>query len=297
MDGRILDYFICAYEERNFAQAAKRVPISPQGLIKAIRALEREINATLFDSSTGAQVPTACGDRLYVYALSHQSAYRELKTDLDSIKRSQNGVVKIGVCIGIMGALPLTLFEDFETAYPNIRLEREDVPDYICDERLQNSSYDLAFTLAPYHKEFETIELFEDSHFLWIPRTDPLANQDTIRIKDFDGKTLFWVGPEYKGHNEIKRLFDAQGIHPTKATVIGEMDWLHHLAKEAQGVSLTVRHKANLFPNDPSVTCKPIPELPWKFGLSYRKGHLLSCHERTFISYCSRALRTPCEHA
>lgn len=39
MDGRTLEYFARAYEEHNFAQAAKLIPISPQGLAKAIRSL------------------------------------------------------------------------------------------------------------------------------------------------------------------------------------------------------------------------------------------------------------------
>ena len=41
-----LNYFELAYEERNFSAAARRVPCSPQGLTKAIHALEKELGVT-----------------------------------------------------------------------------------------------------------------------------------------------------------------------------------------------------------------------------------------------------------
>ena len=290
MDGRTLEYFARAYEEHNFAQAAKLIPISPQGLAKAIRSLEKELEAPLFDNSTGAQIPTEYGVRLYRYALEHRQSIRELHADFDTIRRFRSGAIRIGACIGVMGVVPFSVFDDFQAAYPNVRVEREDIPDYLCDERLRDGYYDMAFTLWPYADEFETIELYRDSHFIWMASTDPLAQKDAVAIEDLEGKALHSVGPEYKGHNELQRLLESKGVRLGKSTVSGEMDWLHHMAGTGEGLSLTVRHKAELFGDDRSITARPVPELPWRFGLSYKKGRALSAHERAFTSFCIRLM-------
>ena len=48
MNSEQLYYFQLAYSEGNFSAAARRVPMSLQGLTKSIRALERELGVTLF---------------------------------------------------------------------------------------------------------------------------------------------------------------------------------------------------------------------------------------------------------
>ena len=290
MDGKTLEYFIRAYEARNFSQAAKLIPISPQGLVKSIRSLEKELEVPLFDNSTGAQVPTEYGERLYEYAIEHRRSMRDLQMSLASIRRSHSGIIRIGACIGIVGAAPLTIFEDFENEYPNVVIEREDIPDYLCDERLNEGLYDLAFTLWPYGSEFETIELYRDSHFLWMSANDPLAKKSSVSVEDLEGRSLHSVGPEYKGHNELQKLLSEKNITLGKSIVSGEMVLLYHLASTNKGLSLTVRHKVELLGGDSSITARPIDELPWRFGLSYKKGRALSARERAFVSFCARAM-------
>ena len=46
-----LEYFALAYRLGSFSAAAKRVPMSPQGIAKSVRSLEGELGVTLFEAA------------------------------------------------------------------------------------------------------------------------------------------------------------------------------------------------------------------------------------------------------
>lgn len=60
MNTEQLYYFELAYSEGSFSAAARKVPVSHQGLTKSIRSLERELGVALFtpDPETGLPAPT-----------------------------------------------------------------------------------------------------------------------------------------------------------------------------------------------------------------------------------------------
>ncbi len=68
MESRPLRYFVAVAEELNFARAAERLGISPPPLSRAIRRLESEVGAVLFDRTTHSVALTPAGEVLLAEA-------------------------------------------------------------------------------------------------------------------------------------------------------------------------------------------------------------------------------------
>ncbi|MFI7498491.1 LysR family transcriptional regulator [Streptomyces sp. NPDC049687] len=68
MESRPLRYFVAVAEELNFARAAERLGISPPPLSRAIRRLESELGAVLFERTTHSVALTPAGEVLLAEA-------------------------------------------------------------------------------------------------------------------------------------------------------------------------------------------------------------------------------------
>lgn len=68
MESRPLRYFVAVAEELNFARAAERLGISPPPLSRAIRQLESELGAVLFERTTHSVTLTPAGEVLLAEA-------------------------------------------------------------------------------------------------------------------------------------------------------------------------------------------------------------------------------------
>lgn len=285
MNTNTYGYFEQVYQLRSFTKAAKASMISPQGIAKAIRSLETELGVSLFDDSSGSQVPTPFGEIFHEFASSAMEAHERLRRDL-RVAKSRLEVDEIRLCCstGVLGVAdePIGYFEE---RYPNYRVILEDYPDYICDQRLRDGFCDLALTVYPFAADFLTVPIYEDVHCFWIKNTDPLSTKEALYACDLEGRTIVSVGPEFKGCRGLQGLLNESEVRIAQHKTSSEMILIERQVRNGVGIGLTVLHKAKLFEFDDEVKAVPFPDLPWRFGVSYLKTHELRPVERSFIHF------------
>lgn len=292
MDNKVLTYFIQAYRARGFAAAAKLIPISPQGLTKAIHALEAELGVGLFEPQNGMQIPTEYGERFYRFAQDAIKSHMELQADFDRIRRNARSTLRVAIATGILGFLGFDFLEGFQDKHPDIAIEIEDYPDIVCEERLRSGLIDIAITPGPFGKDMESRIIHQAAHLFWMRADDPLADKKQIDLADLSGYRIAAVGPEYKCNIELTRLCHEHGITPGIVATAGEMLWLERMAHDTKTVTLTVEHVHSLFAQDDDIVARPFPCLPWSVGIIWRKNTGLEASARAFIDY---AMNRPAE--
>lgn len=292
-----LSYFMLAYRLKSFSAAAKQVPMSSQGLTKSIRALEHELGVTLFalDASGGLK-PTPYADELAVFASEFSERRARLDEVFEHIRANERHEIRLGTSLGIIGLLGPTFLELFHREHPDIHVSINEDSDDVCERNLSQGTYDLAFTLAPYSREFETEELFSTRVWFWIPASDPLAQQSDVSVNDLHGRTIAIPGKDFKCYRSLLSACLEAGAEIKEVVPSSEIFWIYKFALQGNGLGFTIEPHTTLpmFQTSETIVALPCKELTWRFGISHPKNRELTNHEQAFRAHAiefSEALR------
>lgn len=83
------------YENRNIAQTANKLNVSPSSVSYRIKMLEEMLNIKLFERKSFGVEPTACADELYYNINEALSMIKNVERDIIEKKNSNNGNIYI----------------------------------------------------------------------------------------------------------------------------------------------------------------------------------------------------------
>lgn len=288
MNKEQLHYFTLAYQMRNYSAAAKRVPMSPQGFAKSIHTLESELGVTLFTEKNGALSPTLYAEELLQFANTWDVNYQMMKESFRRIQAAERHEIRLGTSLGIIGFLGTGLIAGFHKKHPDISVTYNETSDSYCEVGLKRGTYDMAFSLAPYDRDFTTTELYRTQTYFWIHEKNPLSEKEQLSLDDLSGQKLAMPGEDFKIYHSILEACHAAGAEPADVMTSAEIFWLYEYAAKNKGLAFTLPHLARLsvFMNNPSITALPVEGIPWSFGVSYLSSRAMEPHMLTFIDYC-----------
>lgn len=290
MNSEQIHYFELVYRERKFATAARLVPMSPQGLAKAIHALEKELDATLFESdeATGLLVPTPYADELTEFAAVYNSNMRLLKEAFGRIRGQERHLIRLGCSLGVIGALGAEFLSNFHATNPATTVQYWEMNDGLCDDGLRKGDYDLALAVAPYAPDFEVRELYRCPMYFWVPANDPLAARTSLTIRDFAGYDVAIPGEGFKCYERLKRNASEAGVELGNIFQMSEIFQLYEFAEQGRGLGFSVRHIVELpvFARGESVVALPMEDMGWGFGIERLPAHALGDAEQAFWNWC-----------
>ncbi|GAB7184472.1 DNA-binding transcriptional regulator LysR family [Kitasatospora sp. Ki12] len=195
MELRTLRYFVTVAEELHFGRAATRLHMSQPPLSRAIRRLESDVAAPLFDRSPTGVTLTPVGAVLLREA-------RALLDHADRVRlRVSTAAGTASITVGILGdgTDPGTarMAAAYRRSHPGveIRVRDTDLTDPTCG--LRAGLVDVALTRAPFDETALTVRtLRSDPVGVVLRADDPLAGRDRLRLADLDGRSWFRFPPD-----------------------------------------------------------------------------------------------------
>lgn len=287
MNTNQIDYFLKAYEERSYTAAAKLVPMSAQGLTKAIHSLEGELGVPLFrPAADGRIAPTAYAEEFHAFCLESQDARARLAEAFARIDGTASESIRLAAAIGSLGLLGIDLIAGFRKGYGNVEVVCDDLPDLRVEEALREGTDALGITVLPAGEEFETVPLASCERYVWVSAADPLARRRDVTVRDLEGRHVALVGASFKNYGLLLEALEQAGVEPAEITTSSEMIWLHQFAKAGTGVAFTAQSVLPLFKDDPDVVALPFRSMPYEVGVSWLRGHVLTPAEEAFVQAC-----------
>jgi len=149
MDPRKLRYFVAVAEELHFGRAARRLNISQPPLSMQIRALEDELEASLFTRDRRNVALTEAGRVLLVEARNVLVQIDHARNAVQRAARGEVGSLAIGFITPVEYNVLPPLLGEFRRSYPGISLSlREVMTDQQLAE-LESGTLDVGLLTAP----------------------------------------------------------------------------------------------------------------------------------------------------
>lgn len=211
-----LRYFLAVAEHLSFTRAAKALHLSQPPLSQQIRRLEEELGGELFQRSSRSVQLTDLGE-----ALVPRARGILLQTD-DAAKeiRARTGLEKGTLRVGASGSLayhllPL-LIAEYRALFPKIELHivEHRTPQLLA--AAEQHEIDIALIRLPHDKtKLSTTVLRQEALVVALPKSHPLANQATVKLKQFANEPFILISNRSEPfHNLVLQLCARQAFMP-----------------------------------------------------------------------------------
>ncbi|MBY6410298.1 LysR family transcriptional regulator [Rhodococcus sp. BP-252] len=246
MELRHLEYFVAVADERNFTRAAGRLHIVQSAVSAAIKALERELGATLLDRNSKRVLLTDAGAALLPRARAVLEAARSAREVVDEV----NGGLRGSLRIGIIGSITLydlpKLLGHYHRRYPRVRLLTRAAPSGTQGllEAVADGSLDLAFVSQPEERPAGVVlrSLAFSVLDLVIPHEYVLDGSNGASIADLAGLDFIDAPVGYGTRTVIDRAFDHAGIQRRVSIEITDLATGVDYVRHGLGVALLPRY-------------------------------------------------------
>ncbi|MFD5145759.1 LysR substrate-binding domain-containing protein [Streptomyces sp. NPDC058401] len=190
MELRTLRYFVAVAEELHFGRAAARLHMSQPPLSRAIKHLETEFGAVLFDRSSAGVALTPVGAVLLDEA-------RDLLGRADRVRgrvaaAAGTAMLTVGVLGDSTDPAAARLADDYRRLHPHVevRVRETDLTDPTCG--LHAGRVDVALTRAPFDETGLSVHVVRaDPVGALLRADDPLARRGSLTLADLADRHWF----------------------------------------------------------------------------------------------------------
>lgn len=274
---RQMEFFVTVCACGSISKASQQLLISQQGISKAIRELEQELNCELLSRGSGGIVLTKYGS----YALEEfKFILRKtsfLSSHLETMKKTPGEVLRIGMAYGIISSLPATFLPDFTTKYPFIELVYSDFPDLKLENALGSGQCDVAVTTGLVNESLFDVELlYKEQVFLCVPSGHPFFGQNNIPMNQLCGQSFVMFSSDYQIARDFIGSCRHAGFEPKTTLISSDFNSLKELAGISKSLFIVPEHTVR--DNDASFSYCPFPDpyFTWNVSFAVRKGKLLT---------------------
>ncbi len=197
MNLKQLQYFIAVAEELHFGRAAERLNMAQPPLSRAIKQLEEELGATLFNRGRSAITMTQAGERLLERGRSVLTQLEDTRLEIRRLGQGSEGRLRIGfVGSATFGILP-NIIKSYRRGFPEVNLSLIPMNNAQLQRALVSRELDVAFGRpALKDPEFVTKELLEEKLILALPDTVDTGGRTVARLERLATHNLI-LYPEY----------------------------------------------------------------------------------------------------
>ncbi len=291
--------FVYTVKLGTLTRAAEALYLSQPSISLQIKALERELDVTLFERTRRRITVTDAGEALYELARPLVEGWETLDRDFRArLQGLQRGSLTIAAGASTIQYLLPTLVQAYRESMPGVHLELANVTgkDGLALLREDRADFAVGSMLdVPHDLAYEPVYHYDP--MLIMPLDHPLADKEDIRIEDLSPYGLILPPQRLTTYRLVDLVFQQRQVPYTVAIEVGGWEVIKHYVAMGLGISivtgicltdedrahLAVRNMRRYFPQR-------------SYGVVMRKGKYLSAEARAFIDLIRPGMLTHREY-
>ena len=203
-----LEFFLKVVEEGSFSKAADVVCRTQPAVSIAIRRLEEEIDAPLFDRSQKTPTLTAAGEVVHDYAQRILALRDQAREAVGQLRTLQRGCVRIGANESTSLYLLPQVILAFREKHPEVKVEifrqlSERLPREVLDRNVDFGV--LAF--EPMDRDLESFCVLRDELVLILNPEHQLAKRESLKVEELGNESFVAHNVRTGSRNKVTEIF------------------------------------------------------------------------------------------
>jgi LysR family hydrogen peroxide-inducible transcriptional activator len=232
-----LRYLVAIAERQSITRAAEDLGISQSALSRSILKLEDELGRPVLERKTRSVALTDAG--LLLMHRAQQVLQLLEDTQAEIADDGHRGRIRLGAIPTIAPFLLPELLRDFATAYPECMVSvRENTTDSLVRSCTQGE-IDLAILALPVPAKYLDVEeIFQEELLVVLPVGHPLAEQDSIRIKDVEPFPFVLLDEAHCLSDNIMSFCRRRAFQPVVLERASQIAMVQELVSLSHGISM-----------------------------------------------------------
>jgi LysR family hydrogen peroxide-inducible transcriptional activator len=190
-----LKYIVAVARERHFGRAAEACFVSQPTLSVAIKKLEEELGALLFERRSSEVTPTAVGERIVAQAQRVLDEAAQVREIAKQGKDPLNGALRLGVIYTIGPYLLPALVRQLLKDAPKMPLLINENLTVRLIELVKNGEIDVAILALPLPETGLMIQpVYDEPFMVAIPRGHDWSARKAVAAEDLKRETMLLLG-------------------------------------------------------------------------------------------------------
>lgn len=282
-----IKYFLAVNRFKSFSIASQELCISQSSLSKQIKALEFELDTTLFNRNTRHINLTESGKEFLIHAERFLSEYESIITSMKKYSTKRQNTLTIGT-IPVISQYGITILINlFKNKYPDINIniiegERNEIIDM-----LNKSQIDIAFLRDINLKDdlYDLEPLISDELVVITSKNHPFSNKKYINLEDTKDENFIFLGSSSGIDTFCISQCNKHGFTPNVTYTINKIETILGLVEEGFGITMLMSKVINVFNNSKisiNLLKKPITN---SLSIVHLKDKKLSINEILFRNF------------
>lgn len=203
-----LEFFLKVVEEGSFSKAADSVSRTQPAVSIAIRRLEEEVGAPLFDRSQKTPTLTEAGEIVHDYARRILTLREQARASVAELRALRRGRVRVGANESTSLYLLPQVILDFRESHPGVKVEIfRQVSDRLPREVLERNVDFAVLAFEPADRDLESFCVLTDELVLILHPEHPLARRRSVTVEELGRESFLAHNVRTASRNKVTEVF------------------------------------------------------------------------------------------